>query len=65
VNNSEDTPSKLSVGVLKTELPIGLLLTLGTPIGVSKVPSKSKEEATNAELKTKSSLVSLNFEQQH
>jgi len=41
VNNSEVTPSKSSDGVLKTVPNIGLLLTHGTKIGVTKVPSKS------------------------
>jgi len=41
VHNSEVTPSKLSDGVLKTVPNIGLLLTHGTTIGVTMVPSKS------------------------
>lgn len=55
---SEDTPSKLLVGVLKVEHHIGLLPTHGMRIGEIKDSSKSEEGPTNAESKVKSLLVS-------
>lgn len=48
VRDSVVTPSRWLVGVLKTELPTGLLLTLGTKVGVTAVPSESREVSTNA-----------------
>lgn len=51
VRDSVVTPSRWSVGVLKTVLLTGLLLTLGTKAGVTAVPSESREETTNAVLK--------------
>jgi len=47
----EDTPSKSPDGELKTEPPIGLLLTHGTKIGEMPVISESEEEPTNVESK--------------
>jgi hypothetical protein len=51
VRDSVVTQSRWLVGVLKMELPTGLLLTLGTKAGVTAVPSESREETTNAVLK--------------
>jgi len=51
VVNSVVTQSRWLVGVLKTVLLTGLLLTLGTKAGVTAVPSESREVSTNAVLK--------------
>jgi hypothetical protein len=51
VRDSVVTQSRWLVGVLKTVLLTGLLLTLGTKVGVTVVPSESREETTNAVLK--------------
>jgi len=51
VRNSVVTQSRWLVGVLKTELPTGLLSTLGMKAGGTAVPSESREESTNAVLK--------------
>lgn len=55
---SEDTPSRLLVGVLRVEPPIGWLPTVGMRIGEIKVSSRSDVATTSAELRDRLSLVS-------